>query len=246
MNAVIISTAIRQKECTHALKLVLKHTPEPRRIILIQCVGKPEFDSEWPRELAEQHPEVIFHKTDGTGGLTGAWNLGFRLAEGCDAIVCMNDDVFVNNTWPNIFDTIRANVRCFVGPVSKKPGVDYTNHQKQDGPIDKQWTFGYWQQGIKDGGVKTKASYFCVNGFCWGLSGSLCRDLTLMYGSLLNEVDYPWGGQEEDLGRRVYDMGGILLVDGRTYVDHLKFSDWRTHKLTSPQPPRPKHGVYKK
>ena len=231
MNGVIITTALREKECAEALRRHLQFTPKPRAIILVHCPGRPEFDVPWPEALAEKNPEVIFLKTKpgATTGLTGAWNYGFRkaLELGCDAIVCVNDDVYVNDTWPTFFETIRNHPRAAMfGPVSKRPGVDYTRVQTQPCADDTQWIFTQEQPA----GSKQEM-YFCVNGFCFGLSGSVSSDLAQVYGEVLDAAGYPWGGQEEDLGRRIQGMGGELVVDGRTYVDHLKFSDWRKHNL---------------
>ena len=235
MNGVVITTALREKECTEALQLVLDYTPKPRKIVLCHSPGRPELDAEWPKYLAAANPEVIYRKlTPGqSGGMTAAWNLGFRILrdEGCDAIVCMNDDVYVNSSWPNIFATAREYTKSMVGPVSNKPGVDYTRHQKQAGTIDKVWVFEKEQYALKGDGSSSKEPLFCVNGFCFALHGSLCDDLILEYGEVLDQAGYPWGGQEEDLGRRIEKMGGTVAVDGRTYVIHLKFSDWRTHGL---------------
>lgn len=235
MNGVIITTALREKECAHTLKLQLKHTPKPRAIILIHCPGKPEFDLPWPEKLAAKYPEVIFLKTKpgATSGLTGAWNLGFRtaLAMGCDAIVCMNDDVYVDETWPNFFNCISQYPCSYCGPTSKKPGVDYTGAQKQSGPTNKYYYFKEFKKAIKGDGSLSKEEHFCVNGFCFGLSGSLCQYLINDYGEVLDQAGYPWGGQEESLGHRLYKMGYDIVIDGYTHVVHLKFSDWRQHKL---------------
>jgi len=229
MNAVIITTAIREKVATECLERVLLYTPSPRTIILMHCVGKPELNADWPRELAEKHPEVIYCKTDGEGGVTAAWNLGFQIAldEGSNAIACINDDVYVDSSWPNFFDTILKNDISMVGPVSKNPGVDYTGRQRQWGSRSESWTFIDPMHVKKNDGSITKRTYFCTNGFCFGLSGFLCDVLTSTYGRVLNQDKYPWGGQEEDLGERILKEGGSIVIDGGTYVDHIKFSDWR-------------------
>lgn len=226
-NGVIITTAIRKDVCTETLKRVLEHTPHPRMIILIHYPGQPQLDSDWPEELAKANPEVYFikMKPGGTGGLTAAWNEGFKSARAglCDAIVCMNDDVYVNETWPAIFNSIRNHPRVAVfGPVSNNPGVDYTQAQKKPWSFDKQWIFTKEQPAGSHG-----KNYFCLNGFCFGLSGSVVDDLRETYGGVLDDKNFPWGGQEEDLGRRIEKMGGELVVEGRTWVKHLKHSDWR-------------------
>jgi GT2 family glycosyltransferase len=234
MNGVIITVALRQKEATECLKRVLKYTPKPRTIIMVHCPGRPDLDREWPAELAAKNPEVIFHKRPGaSGGMTGAWNLGFRIAqlEGCDAIVCMNDDVYVDKTWPNFFDCIRENPKSYCGPVSNKPGVDYTGVQKQASVTDTYYRFKEFKRAIKSDGSLSKSEHFCVNGFCFGLHASLCDDLNNNWGEVLDQAGYPWGGQEESLGHRVHRLGHDIVVDGYTHVIHLKFSDWRTHKL---------------
>lgn len=234
MNGVIITVALREMEATQCLKLVLKHTPKPRRIIMIHCPGRPDLDADWPAKLAAKYPEVIFHKRPGgSGGMTGAWNLGFRiaLAEECDAIVCMNDDVYVNETWPNFFKCIRDYPCSYCGVTTNKPGVDYTGAQKQSGVTDQYYYFIKYKKAIKSDGSLSKEAHFCVNGFCFGLSGSLSQHLTRDYGEVLDQAGYPWGGQEESLGRRLHEMGYDIVVDGYTHVIHLKFSDWRRHKL---------------
>ena len=230
MNGVIITVALRMREAKECLKSVLTYTPKPYKIIMVHCPGRPDLDAEWPAQLAAKHPEVIFKKIDGRqGGMTAAWNLGFKtaLAEGCDNIVCMNDDVFVNKTWPNIFDTINGWQRpAIVGPISSNPGCDYTGGQKRDAAREIISVFTKEQPA----GSKQKM-YFCLNGFCFGLSGTVCRDLIDIYGDVLDAEKYPWGGQEEDLGRRLQKLEGDLVVDNRTYVEHVKFSDWRKLNL---------------
>lgn len=225
-NGVIISTAIREDEAKQCIENILRYTPSPRAVLLMHAPGSPEIDAEWPEQVAKQYG-ILFKKMEPgqSGGLTAAWNEGFRILmdeHHCTSIICMNDDVFVTPGWHNIFQTIKDNPLAMVGPVSNNPGVDYTGCQKATEAKNEKVLINARRRS----GSKQK-EYYCVNGFCFGLSSSLCRMLINKYGSILDSKNFPWGGQEEDLGFKIEKLGGPLIVDKNSFVHHIKYSDWR-------------------
>lgn len=230
MNGIVVTTALRKEVCTKAVELLMEFTPEPYRIVISHCPATQEIDDDWPKKLADKHGlDYLKAEVASPGGCTEGWNMGFQhlLDKGCDIIVQVSDDVFVNKTWPEFFKTIEEHKSLAIfGPVSSKPGVDYTGKQLQPWAVNKKWVFNKSQKA-----GSRAAHYYCVNGFCWALKAPVVDELIKTYGAVLDQENWPWGGQDEDLGRRIEKMGGELVVDGRTWVQHIKHGDWRTLKL---------------
>lgn len=227
MNGVIITAAIRPESTRKCLEQVILHTPLPRCIMLIDNASPNQKIA----DLAREYPGVGYarFKSDKHGGLTACWNFGFKylLEAGCDVVACINDDAYVNETWPQFFEEARGNPNhIMLGPTTNKPGMDYTNYQLAKGPTSgDDAVVYYWSDYVT--AKKNSKQYFNVNGFCFALKAATIQALREEYGEVMDQVKYPWGGQEENLGRRLKKLGGLIGVDTRVFVEHEKFCDWR-------------------
>lgn len=226
MNGVVITAAVRPKATRKCLERILRHTPKPRTVLLIDNASP----NDQLADLAREYPEVKYARfQDDKDGLTTCWNWGFsQLAKhGCDVIACVNDDAYVNSTWSFIWDEARGNpFHIMLGPVSSNPGVDYTGYQLAKAPaVGDDGVVYYWTDHVIC--KKNGKPYFNVNGFCFLLRADTVKALEAAHGSVMDAQRFPWGGQEENLGERLKALGGRIGVDTRTFVDHDKFSDWR-------------------
>lgn len=223
-TGVVITTAIRPDWARKCLESVLEHCPKPRVVILMDNNSRDQNREDIEALAREYQDQVVYMRfNDEKGGMTRAWNTGmwYCYNQACDVIMQHNDDTEVDSTYKYFCEAVSrtAGALLMVGPKSNKPGVDYTGHQKL---LDRS--------KLKEGNrvvIYPDAKEGCVNGFCWGVTRDTMEAMHKRWGMFLDEKRYPWGGQEEDFGRRLRAMGGKAAVAEGAYVYHEKFSDWR-------------------
>lgn len=167
--------------------------------------------------LSKYHRYVYINDQTKTG-LTGAWNLGTLMAyhDNNDLIIICNDDIQFDESINNFIRDIETyddrDISIF-GPVSNGilSGVQRAsqkNHQIYD------LTFNESNM---------------VNGFCFAFTRKFYEHFKLDDTKLFNEIDYPWGGNEEEIQRRIWLKGGKSIVLGSCFVYHEKIRGWKQH-----------------
>lgn len=169
------------------------------------------------------------------GGLTGAWNKGIDLCilNECDAIIIMNDDILINETWEYFVSSI-IDDNTIYGPVSNNPGHVWTDR--------KGVKIQYSKNNQSKNENPVKVGY--VNGFCFG-----CTTKTFIN----NKYDdrhyfnpaFPFEGNETEFQLRLFklkptsdrkhnkkildllSMHNNAMVVPRCYVYHYKNKAWK-------------------
>lgn len=205
--SVIITLHGRWHEAGRAcVESVLRHTREPRRIIVMDNgspVAIPSVDHEDLLWLRVSDQRTI-------GGLTGSWNLGIAvsLSLGCDRFVLLNHDTEVDCTWSNFIDAIAPHPLAVYGPVTDNPG-----HQPLQA-VSSCWA----ETGIE--------SVEFVNGFCLGLHRNVIARVLDARGYVF-DPDLPFGGNEDEFCEFIRGLGGSSRVVRQSFVRHKKLADWR-------------------
>jgi len=152
-------------------------------------------------------------------GLSGVWNDGVKQAiqDGCNVIIISNDDIELNDT-VNIFIEQLINHKhndvSIYGPVSN--GI-LTGTQLSSGPIDRIIEL-------------TGNNGNMINGFFFGFTKNFYFNYKMENENLIDEKNYPWGGNEEEFQRRIWTQGGRSFVIGHCHLYHHKIRGWKQHK----------------
>lgn len=225
-NGVVITTAIRAEMARECIQRAIEHIPKPRTIVVIDNASKSPEIRNFKEEFGD---EIIYHRfeNDKDGGLTRCWNWGIEycIQNGCDVVLQMNDDIFIYHDVHKMFDAPRQEPRALVmfGPVSNNPGLDYTDQQLCP---DQEFAKGELEyEKIFD------ASEGCVNGFMFSCHANTYQTMKNTFGFYFDQRLYPWGGQEEDFGRKLRILGGFPAVIKTCWVYHEKFKDWEKRKF---------------
>ena len=153
-------------------------------------------------------------------GLSGTWNDGVIQAinDGCDIIILSNDDIELNETVNRFIDHIynhEFNEKSIYGPVSKGilGGVQY-----QTTPVNSIIEL-------------TNNNNNMVNGFFMGFTKEFYHNFKMENGNLIDEDNYPWGGNEEEFQKRIWLDGGRSFVIGNCWIEHKKIRGWMKLQL---------------
>ena len=186
-------------------------------------------ESQYDLDLPKNDMRIIYHRIDDQikEGLTGAWNLGLRLAyqNQCDIFINCNDDLWFNDTINNFISLVKHsnNVDMIFAPVSN--GILPPSRQRSEGPYDGNY--------ILD--CKTGAN--TINGFCFAMTKKHYEKFKI------NETEYfdrynkhngggdgKWGGEE---GQFIVnsEKGLHALVVTECFVSHDKIRGWKQLKV---------------
>jgi hypothetical protein len=152
-------------------------------------------------------------------GLSGTWNDGIQLAikDNCDLIIISNDDIILNNSVntfiKNIYNHEYNNISMY-GPVSN--GI-LCGIQLQPKPVNNIIEL--------TGNLHSNM----LNGFFFGFMKNFYYNFKMLNGNLIDEVNFPWGGNEEELQPRIWKQGGRSFVIGHCHLFHHKIRGWKQH-----------------
>lgn len=176
------------------------------------------YDNASPTPISISYPntKLIYIKDQTLKGLSGTWNSGTQsaISDGCDIIIISNDDVEINksvNTFIKEISNHRHNGVGIYGPVSN--GV-LSGVQRRNGPIN---------QVIELTGNKNNM----VNGFFFGFTKEFYHKFKKENGNLIDEKNFPWGGNEEEFQLRTWEKGARSFVLGNCHIFHHKFRGWK-------------------
>lgn len=149
-------------------------------------------------------------------GLSGTWNDGiiFAIEDDCDIIIVSNDDVILSSQINSFVDEINNHPHkdiSLFGPVSN--GI-LAGSQKAKGPINKTIEL-------------TGNNSNMLNGFMFSFTKEFYDKFKMEDGKMIDEVNYPWGGNEEELQKRVWSQGARSFILGNYYFTHKKIRGWK-------------------
>lgn len=221
----VTTEGLRERTRHECVQELIYHTEDEDLLLVVNNAGGPKFTS----KLVNKYPKALILTVPGPapGNLTHCWNKAFEylFARGCDAVFQLNHDVIVNYTWPfmKLAMDIYSRELAMFGPLSNNPGVDYTGRQTA-GMADSSETL---QVELFTGSKYKGRLFYCCNGFCFGINRMTYEAVTKEFGSLMDEKKHPWGGQEEQLGNRIHELGGRVGIVKNCWVYHHKYQDWR-------------------
>jgi len=187
-----------------------------------RCIKYPfkiyVFDNASTKKLPDldyEYVDVIRVKDQSLRGLSGTWNDGTIAAvnDGCNVIIVSNDDVELNDTINLFIQQIHLhdhNDCSIYGPVSN--GI-MGGHQKHDSPT---------HQITELTGNPTNM----INGFLFGFTDRFYNHYRMDDENLIDEKNYPWGGNEEEFQNRIWSQGGRSFVLGDCFIFHRKIRGW--------------------
>ena len=148
-------------------------------------------------------------------GLSGTWNDGVKNAikDGCDIIIVSNDDIELNdsvNTFIKEISLHKYNKIGIYGPVSN--GV-LGGVQRQSVPMNSIIELTNNRQNM-------------LNGFFYGFTKEFYYKFKMEDDNLIDEKNYPWGGNEEEFQIRVWSQGARSFVLGNCHIFHHKIRGW--------------------
>lgn len=193
---------------------LLKHTPEPFVIFAFDMKG-PKF---WPSLIVD--PRIIdtnIYDQASFGYLTGAWNTGaaMALAQGCDRVIWINDDVLVGPSWREFCEAITEPMVAY-GPLTDEPGTG--------GAFGQRCSEASWAEyrALLSGMEVVRG----LNGFCWGMTRETIATHLAERTDLFNPL-LPFGGNDEEFCRHHERLGGTFKVVRSCWVHHDKQGRWR-------------------
>ena len=195
-----------------------------------KCIKYPfkiyVFDNASTKKLPKldyDYVDLIRVEDQSLRGLSGTWNDGIKKAvnDGCDIIIVSNDDIELNKSVNIFIERIYDhdfNDKSIYGPVSN--GVL--------GGIQRQ------SESINDIVELTNNNNNMLNGFFWGFAKEFYFSFKMENGNLIDEKNYPWGGNEEELQKRIWSDGGRSFVLDNCFIFHRKIRGWtRFHMETN-------------
>lgn len=169
------------------------------------------FDNSSEIAIKINNPNVVltYVKDQTLRGLTGTWNDGVEMAyeDKCDVILISNDDVTINDSINIFIENITEN-NVIYGPTSN--GI----------LAGRQWSRSPGKGKID----LTGNIHNMLNGFFFGFTNTFVSKFT-KDGKLFNE-NYPWGGNEEDFQKRIWNEGGRSIVIKDCWLAHRKIRGW--------------------
>ena len=176
------------------------------------------YDNSSSPPLNIDHPNVklTYIKDQTLRGLSGTWNDGAELAieDGCDIVLISNDDVEMNdsvNIFIEMINNHEHNKISIYGPVSN--GI-LSGVQRATSPINTI---------VELTGNRNNM----VNGFFFGFTKEFYHNFKMKNGRLIDEENFPWGGNEEEFQLRIWEKGARSCVLGHCYLFHHKFRGWK-------------------
>jgi GT2 family glycosyltransferase len=188
-----------------------KHLSHPFKLYVFDNASVKKLD-----ELNYSYVEMIRVENQHLRGLSGTWNDGIKMAikDSCDIVIVSNDDVELNktvNTFVNQISTHQHNEIGMYGPLSN--GI-LGGIQKQNQPVERTWEL-------------TNNKSNMINGFFYGFTKDFYNRFKMKDRNLIDEKNYPWGGNEEELQNRIWSQGARSFVLGSCHIFHHKIRGWR-------------------
>lgn len=163
---------------------------------------------------------------DQKGGLTYTWNEGiaYGMEWGADVYVFLNDDTRVDFT---LSDLILAASNCerpaICGPVTLPSGAPYN-------PESWHYRLRTHMEHTDGNGrflnIVRKRLWHGVNGFCMAMHRDIINVCKIRDREWFDS-SIPFGGNETELGKRLYMKGYECAIVTSCTVNHLKRASWR-------------------
>jgi len=150
------------------------------------------------------------------------FNDGTNMAmeDGCDIIITVNDDVIFNKTINNFIDIIEnheyrdvSSYSCLSNGILQKDSLQKAKKSSK-GMIETTNLEGHKR---------------ILNGFIYGFTREFCEKFKLQTGNLWDE-NFPWGGGEKALYKRIVPLGGRMFIIKDCWLFHHKIRGWRQFK----------------
>lgn len=154
-------------------------------------------------------------------GLTGAWNMGIKMAvtNNCDIIINSNDDIVFDKTINNFISAIvkhEHNGYSLYGPLTN-PGGSSTYHQILT------------TMGLFDEFTET-TDYYALNGFFNVFTKDCFTKFNINGNFYSTQQEHKWGGQEVELYNRNKVKGMRSFIYNNCFVRHEKHRSWLVAK----------------
>jgi glycosyltransferase involved in cell wall biosynthesis len=241
VGIIITTHGLRGQTVRDCLDSVLKHTPQPRSIMVFNNESVDPLTVAIPQD----HPEVIYVLVEDQqkgGGLTGTWEKGARRLideEHSDVVVLLNHDTVVNETWSDLLDAAWEGERRFradpddrslwsaFGPISDNPDSNKITPQALIYLLTSEKEICIHSVLINI--VRDRVASG-VNGFCLALPRSVLIQNRRLEDGCFFDLGRPFGGNENEwLWRLCAVVGQFECFVVRTcFVQHAKLSDWRS------------------
>jgi hypothetical protein len=188
-----------------------------------KCINYPfklyVFDNASSKKLPNldyDYVEIIRVEDQFLRGLSGTWNDGIISAvnDGCDVIIVSNDDVELNDT-----------INLFISQIYSHEFNDCSIY----GPVSNGILSGCQRHNAPTHQITELTGNFSnmVNGFLFGFTREFYNRYRMEDGNLIDEKNYPWGGNEEELQKRIWRAGGRSFVLGDCFIYHRKIRGWK-------------------
>ncbi|MAG26818.1 hypothetical protein CMI47_14850 [Candidatus Pacearchaeota archaeon] len=166
-------------------------------------------------KLDYSYVEVIRVENQHLRGLSGTWNDGIKMSikDSCDVILVSNDDIELNESVNTFIDDISAHKYNEIGIYGPLSNGILGGIQKQNGPME----------GIRE---LTNNKQNMLNGFFYGFTKEFYHKFKMEDDNLIDEKNYPWGGNEEEFQNRVWSQGARSFVLGSCHIFHHKIRGW--------------------
>ena len=111
------------------------------------------------------------------------------IKDSCDIVIVSNDDVELNETVNTFIDKISTHQHNQIGIYGPLSNGILGGIQRQNHPIDSTWEL-------------TNNKSNMLNGFFYGFTKDFYSKFKMKDGNLIDEKNYPWGGNEEEFQNR--------------------------------------------
>ena len=176
---------------------------------------------------------TVVHNKDqlASGGLTGTWNKGIDMCfeNNADTIILSNDDVFCDNTIYHILYSahLNKNKLNYYGPVSNKPGRCMLKKNSTMPCQYSEKSLNIYDYELDNKDFKKHL----LNGFFLVFPKHVLIK-NKFNNKLYFDLNYPFGGNENEWARRFMKKNGTGIVVSKTFIYHFKFNSWMSEKIS--------------
>ncbi|MFO1243205.1 MAG: glycosyltransferase [Rickettsiales bacterium] len=205
-----------------AIDSVLRHTPKPYELILVDDGSDAETKA-MLEDYAAEYDHITLIRNEVAGGYTKAANLGLR-ASTSDYTILLNSDTIVSPKWAErIISCGESSTDIgIIGPLSNAatyqsvPDVfAETGHWKQN-ELPGAVTVAAYAEMIAKTSLHTYPRLPVANGFCFAVKRNVIDAI-----GYLDEENFPRGyGEENDYCLRAADAGLEIAIADDAYVYH--------------------------
>ena len=204
------------------LASVLRHTPEPHQLILVDDGSASETRLELER-FAREHPHAELLRSDTATGYTCAANRGLRRSQ-AELSILLNSDTIVSQGWATRLQRCAASDERIgiVGPLSNAATyqsvpelVDADGHFAWNS-LPAHMTVDEYARTVARCARASRPRVPVATGFCFGIRRRLIDAI-----GLFDEEAFPRGyGEENDYCLRAADAGFEVAIADDAYVYH--------------------------